>query len=166
MYRFKCTQPEIKDQECSTHWIATWLLKPHQQRCFSLWKRKLIAWLMVSLLFLHCKMLFRVFCSYVIYESAKVLGPQFSSWVILFSFPFLKNGFLTATLLLKPFLMRVQWTVDESTEQPDAVLWSCVRFLLHFSYFFRTWLSFLKTWFPLLPRASALQPSHMCLICL
>ena len=51
---------------------------------------------------------------------------------LFFLFTFLKNGFLTATLPLRPFLMRLGPTVDGSVEGPDVSLRSCVRSLLDF----------------------------------
>lgn len=41
-------------------------------------------------------------------------------------FPVFKNGFLTATLTPRPFLTRLQWAVDGSTEGSDPSLRSCV----------------------------------------
>lgn len=67
-------------------------------------------------------------------------------------FSFLTSGFLTATLQLKPFLIRLQQTVDGSPEGPDASLrsWKCSYFLkISFQMFFKpvhssSFLSFFK----------------------
>lgn len=53
---------------------------------------------------------------------------------LFFLFPFLKNGFFTAPLPLRSFLMRHKQTVGGSAEEPDASRWFYVRCLL---YFFR-----------------------------
>lgn len=59
------------------------------------------------------------------------------AYLNLFSqFPFFNNGFLTAKLPLRLFLMRLRWT-----KGLDAPLRSCVKSLLDISYFLSTWLS-------------------------
>ena len=56
------------------------------------------------------------------------------AYFILFTlFPPLKNGFLTATLPCRAFLMRIQCTIDASTECPNPSFRSCVQIT---SYFF------------------------------
>lgn len=52
-------------------------------------------------------------------------------------FPFLKNGLLTATLSLRPFLMRLLQTVHNSAERSNASLRSSIRSLMDFSFFLR-----------------------------
>lgn len=52
---------------------------------------------------------------------------------LFFPFPFFMNGFSTTTLPLRPFLIRLQWTMDGSTEGPYASVRSCT--------FFQMWLS-------------------------
>lgn len=56
-------------------------------------------------------------------------------------FSFFMNGFLTAIPALRSFLMRLQLTVDSSSEGPDASLRSCVGSCWIFFYFVRKLLS-------------------------
>lgn len=63
-------------------------------------------------------------------------GVQFLgnlAYLSLFSmFHFHKNGFLTVSLPLRPILMRFQYTVAGSAEEPDTALKCGVRSLLEF----------------------------------
>lgn len=69
---------------------------------------------------------------------------SFLQLVTLFSLlPSLKNDFLTTIFPLRPFLLRLQWKVDVSTEWHHVSLKSCTRSLLDFYFLFLKDMTFL-----------------------
>lgn len=82
---------------------------------------------------------------FIIHHSVKPIATDFQSsfcvilhtWAFSSLFPLIKNSFLTAILLLIPFLLRLQWKIDRLTEGPSFQLivhwesnWWCKKYYI------------------------------------